>query len=173
MGADEPAAVAPILLFACGNLSRGDDALGPLAAERVAALVAEHDLAVLVECLIDFQLQIEHALDLVGRRAVVFVDASIGCTAPFAWTRVAAARDVSYTSHAMSPAAVLQTYVDVRGEAPPCSWQLAIRGETFELGEPPSLNAMANLEAALAFLAAWIETGEWTQGERPGGGQAG
>lgn len=32
---------------------------------------------------------------------------------------------------------------------------------------------MANLEAALAFLAAWIETGEWTQGERPGGGQAG
>lgn len=157
MGADEPAAVAPILLFACGNPSRGDDALGPLAVERVAARAGERGQSALVECLVDFQLQAEHALDLVGRAGVVFVDAGVGGAQPFAWTRVAPVRDVSYTSHAMSPAAVLQAYVDVHGETPPPCWQLAIHGESFELGDPPSPGAAANLEAAVAFLCAWLE----------------
>ncbi|MBL8482901.1 MAG: Ni/Fe hydrogenase, partial [Rhodocyclaceae bacterium] len=44
-------------MFAWGNPGRGDDALGPLFAERIEAL----DLPG-VECLTDFQLQVEHAL---------------------------------------------------------------------------------------------------------------
>lgn len=63
---------APILIIGIGNPSRGDDALGPLAIERLEAL----DLAG-VELLTDFQLQVEYALDLAGRRRVIFVDASV------------------------------------------------------------------------------------------------
>jgi hydrogenase maturation protease len=163
LSADEPATVAPILLFACGNPSRGDDALGPLLFERIEAASGWGGR---VECLLDFQLQVEHALDLVGRLAVVFVDASVGCAAPFSWTRVTPARDVSYTSHAMSPTAVLQAYLDVRHEPPPCCWQLAIRGEAFELGEPPSPGALANLGAASAFLVGWIEAQGWRDAGR-------
>jgi hypothetical protein len=48
----------PILVFAWGNPSRGDDALGPLFAERIEALGLPG-----VECLTDFQLQVEHALE--------------------------------------------------------------------------------------------------------------
>src|SRR5450830_1062984 len=74
-----PAPVAPLLVFGWGNLSRGDDALGPLCIERLRALAAP---ATAVDYLDDYQLQIEHALDLVGRQRVLFVDASLSCGAP-------------------------------------------------------------------------------------------
>ena len=81
-----------------------------------------------VELLTDYQLQIEHALDLVGRQRVVFVDASVRAEAPYDYARVEPLRDDSFSSHALSPAAVLDTHRNVVGEPPP-AWVLAIRGE--------------------------------------------
>lgn len=133
---------APLLIFAYGNPSRGDDALGPLLLERLEALDIPE-----VELLTDFQLQVEHAIDLQGRERVLFIDASISCPPPFAFSRLAPAKDSSFTSHAMSPAAVLQACLELYGEVPP-AWLLAVRGEHFELGEPLSPAAAANLEAA-------------------------
>ena len=142
---------APTLVFGWGNASRGDDALGPLFIERLRALALPG-----VECLDDYQLQPEHALDLVGRVRVLFVDASVGCTAPFELATPRPARDASFSSHAMSPAALLQAYVDVQGTAPPPATLLAIRGERFELGEPLSEAAQLNLEAALTWARAFL-----------------
>ena len=71
--------IASLLIFAYGNPSRGDDALGPLLLERLQALNLPH-----VETLTDFQLQVEHAYDLQGRERVLFIDASVSCTAPYA-----------------------------------------------------------------------------------------
>ena len=68
---------APLLVLGVGNPSRGDDALGPLFIERAAEALKERVAAGELELLTDFQLQIEHALDLEGRRRVVFVDASL------------------------------------------------------------------------------------------------
>ena len=48
-----------VLVFGWGNPSRGDDALGPLFVDAVEAMKLPG-----VECLTDFQLQVEHALDL-------------------------------------------------------------------------------------------------------------
>jgi hypothetical protein len=73
---------APTLIFGWGNPSRGDDALGPLFVEHFTALAARHPEWGAVECLTDFQLQVEHALDLQGRRRVLFVDASLDAPAP-------------------------------------------------------------------------------------------
>jgi hydrogenase maturation protease len=142
---------APILIFAWGNPSRGDDALGPLLAERVAALELPG-----VECLTDFQLQVEHALDLAHRRRILFVDASRDAVAPYRRSRLSAARDASFTSHAMTPEAVMQVYADLHGTSPPPCELLAIRGERFELGEGLSPAAAAHLEAALAWLGVWL-----------------
>ena len=50
----------PILIFGYGNLSRGDDALGPLLLEYIE----DHCDLSTIELLVDFQLQIEHALDI-------------------------------------------------------------------------------------------------------------
>ena len=69
---------APTLVFGWGNRSRGDDALGPLFVERLLATRPAG-----VEGLEDYQLQVEHALDLVGRRRVLFVDASRVALPPF------------------------------------------------------------------------------------------
>lgn len=138
---------APILVIGIGNPSRGDDALGPLAIERLAAL----DLPG-VELLTDYQLQVEYVLDLQGRAEVVFVDAAATGPEPFAYLPVAPVRDASYSSHELSPAALLHAYEGLYG-APPKAHALAIRGHRYALGEPPSPAARANLEAALGFLA--------------------
>jgi hydrogenase maturation protease len=145
--------VAPLLVFGWGNLSRGDDALGPLCVERLRAMVAQ---AANIEYLDDYQLQIEHALDLVGRQRVLFVDASRSCPAPFEVTQLTAVQDASFTTHALSPQALLQVYCELRGEAPPPCTLLAIRGEYFELGEAPSPCAMTHLEAALQWAKEWL-----------------
>lgn len=148
--------VAPLLVFAYGNPSRGDDALGPLFAERAAALPAVAARASEIEFLTDFQLQVEHALDLVGRRAVLFVDASTSCPSPFVLEETRPARDVSFSSHELSPAAVLQAYVDVTGDAPPPTEVLAIRGHEFELGRDLSPAAESALTLALRRFEGWL-----------------
>lgn len=141
-----------LLVLGIGNPSRGDDALGPMFIERAGAALAAQIARGDVELLTDFQLQIEHALDLQDRARVVFVDASVGATSPFEYTRIAPGEDASCSTHAMSPEALLGTYRDVLGEPPP-SFVLAIRGERFELGEPLSDAARANLDAAVLHLA--------------------
>ena len=137
-----------IVVFAWGNPSRGDDALGPefLAQAEAIAAGAALDVAFVT----DFQLEPEHATDLDGRDLALFVDASATASSPFAFEPVAPRRDPSFTTHAMSPAALLATFADAFG-TPPAAFVLAIRGERFELGEPLGAAAQANLAAALAF----------------------
>jgi hypothetical protein len=174
---------APVLVFGWGNLSRGDDALGPLLLERLRAVVPA---TAGVEFLDDYQLQIEHALDLVGRQRVLLVDASLSCRAPFEVTRLGAAQDASFTAgppqgettpsggseahavanvgasfttHTLSPQALLQVFRDVQGSEPPPCTLLAIRGERFELGEPPSFAALEHLAAALHWAQDWLAIG--------------
>ena len=144
---------APLLVFGWGNRSRGDDALGPLCVERLRALSAG---GAAVEFLDDYQLMIEHALDLTDRRQVLFIDASLSARTPFEAGPVIAARDASLSSHAMSPQALLHVYRELHDEAPPPCMLLAIRGEHFELGAPPTASAMAHLEAAVHWARAWL-----------------
>ena len=148
---------APVLIFGWGNPSRGDDGLGPAFVERMEALRAGHPEWDEVECLTDFQLQVEHALDLYGRRRVLFVDASLDAAAPFCVAAVAPARDTSFTTHVMSPAAVLQVYCELEDEEPPPARLLSIRGERFELGDALSAPARDHLEQALAWAMRWLE----------------
>lgn len=142
---------APILIFGWGNPSRGDDALGPLLIERIEALELPG-----VECLTDFQLQVEHALDLQGRQRVLFVDASLDAEAPFSVSAIGPRKDASFTTHAMTPQAVLQVYCNLTDEQPPATWLLAIRGEKFELGEPLSQAGATHLDAALPWVHDWL-----------------
>ena len=146
--------IAPLLLIGIGNPSRGDDAIGPLAIERLAALNLPE-----VELLTDFQLQIEHALDLIGRREVVFIDAAASGAEPFHFSPGNPEADASATSHALSPAAVLQAFLRVTDEPLPAAFVLAVRGYDFELGAPMSAAAARNLDAALEMLIARLSPG--------------
>jgi len=153
---------APILIVGIGNPSRGDDALGPLLVERLTAL----NLAG-IELLTDFQLQIAYAIDLQGREKVIFVDASIGGAEPYQFKQIEPAADSSYSSHALSPAALLQTYRQLYGE-PPAAWVLAIRGYEFELGKGLSPQAVHNLEQALSCMTSSCATTSKQKGHHDG-----
>ena len=149
------AAPAPLLVLGWGNLSRGDDALGPLCVAALRDTLPAH-LQGQVEFLDDYQLQVEFALDLVGRQRILFIDASVDCDAPFEVHQAQARRDSSISSHALSPEALLQVFVDLQGHAVPSATVLAIRGQAFELGEPLSACAHTHLAAALAWARDWL-----------------
>ena len=142
----------PFLIFAIGNESRGDDALAPFLIRQLQSENPGNP----IECIEDFQLQVEHVTDLVGRRAVLFVDADMSCKAPFHFSEISAEQDNSYTSHAMTPFALLHTFNQVYGSNPPPCYLLRIRGYGFELGESLSDEASANLQSATAKVREWL-----------------
>ncbi|MDO8294720.1 MAG: hydrogenase maturation protease [Gallionella sp.] len=143
---------APILIFAVGNESRGDDALAPLLVRGLEGWVETAGLVGRIELIEDYQLQVEHVTDLIGRSAVLFVDADMSCTEPFHFSEIAAEKDGSYTSHVMTPFALLHTFRQVYGIDAPATFLLRIRGYDFELGNPLGDKAAANLEAAMKLV---------------------
>jgi hydrogenase maturation protease len=135
-----------LVVFGWGNDARGDDGLGPLLLARIAA--AGWPEVTIIE---DFQLQIEHALDLDGAELALFVDAGRDTPAPFAFAEIAPKNAFRHTTHALAPEAVLDVFARLRGRAPPPSFTLCVRGERFELGDGLSDAAREGLEAAWAF----------------------
>jgi hydrogenase maturation protease len=143
----------PVLVFGYGNPSRGDDALGPLLIEHIQECFGADRL----ELLTDFQLQIEHALDLDDRKLVLFVDASIAGPAPWNFSELEPVADIGYTTHAMHPASVMAVYQSIRKHPPPPCFLLAVKGESFELGDGLSSNAERHLREAEAFIEGLLD----------------
>jgi hydrogenase maturation protease len=157
--------IAPVLVVAIGNRSRGDDALGPLLLDRLRthldARSRPHphapDRVRDVDLLEVYQLQIEHSLDLRGRERVLFVDACVGLAMPFRIEPVAARTAGGAFSHALSPAALLDVHRRVFGEDPPPCWLLSVAGDSFELGEGLGGTARAHADAAWPALCAFVD----------------
>ena len=135
-----------IVVFGWGNDARGDDGLGPLLLARVAAQWPE------VTTVEDFQLQIEHALDLEGAEAALFLDAGKGTPAPFAFAEIEPKWVERHSTHSIAPESVLEVYARTLGKPPPPSFTLSVRGERFELGEGLSAEAAERLETAWGFV---------------------
>ena len=140
-----------LLVFGYGNPGRGDDALGP----ELVARVGKMQLAE-IECQNDMQLQVEHVTDLDGCDQVLFVDADMSCAEPFEFSQIGAAKDDSYTSHAMTPPALLHAYRQVYGMDAPPAFLLRIRGYDFGLGAALSDKASANLQAATKLVIGYF-----------------
>ena len=140
--------LAPVVILACGNPSRGDDALGPLLLDRLQEWLDAAGLAEGFELISDFQWQIEHALDLVGRRLALFIDAGMQTPAPLRFGPVPAIDAAIPGTHALSPAAVLAVLPRIAQPAPP-AFVLCVAGECFELGE--GLSTAASRHAGRAF----------------------
>ncbi|HJV23108.1 MAG TPA: hydrogenase maturation protease [Holophagaceae bacterium] len=142
---------AKVVVLGWGNPSRGDDALGPELLARVEAWIGAHP-GCSVEAFQDFQLQVEHSLDLQGRDLALFVDAAVTGPDPYTFRRVAAASEADPTTHALSPGGLLRAYGTLRCGPPPPAFALAVRGHAFELGDEPGLQARINREAAWQLL---------------------
>lgn len=136
-----------VLVLGFGNPGRLDDGLGP-------ALVAALESAALpgVCCEANYQLVVEDAAAIAEHEVVVFVDADVGCSPPFCFDAVRPDPTLSFTSHALRPAALLA----LAHRLPGCKargYLLGVRGYAFNgFGEGLSAQATANLQSALAFL---------------------
>ncbi len=146
---------APVLILTYGNPSRGDDALGTAMFDLLEKHKLENSQLDHVDLYTDFQLQIEHAVDLEDRQYVLFIDAGVSCSEPFECDRLQPERDDSFTTHAMSPASVLAVYKQIHGSEPPPAYLLTIRAYKFGLGKSMSTQAKANLQKAYRYI---IET---------------
>lgn len=145
-----------IAILGCGNPSRGDDALGPALLEKVEEWIRAHPhLQVVVAQ--DFQFQVEHALDMVGCDLVLFVDASAIGPDPLTLRPVMPSRHSSFSTHAVSPEALLHTFNSLGFGAPPPAFALGIRGHAFDLGQPLSAQARQNLEEAWRLIKELLE----------------
>ena len=143
---------APVVVFAVGNPSRGDDAIGPVICGRLAKWLENERLTDRVELIEDFQLNVEHALDLQGRELALFIDAGENTPAPFIFEQIYPSTATSHTTHALPPQAVLQVYRQMEGKEPPPSFVLCVRGEQFDLGEPLTATAEKHAEPAFDLL---------------------
>ncbi len=143
---------APVVIFAVGNPSRGDDAIGPELCGQLEKWLENEQLAGQFELIEDFQLQIEHALDLQGRQLALFIDAGENTPDPYTFGQIEPATGIAHTTHELPPEAVLQVYLQTENTPPPPAFTLCIRGENFELGDPLSPAANAHASAAFELL---------------------
>ncbi len=153
-----------------GNTSRGDDGAGPILGRKIAGL--GHPAIIVIE---DFQLQIEHVMDLQDGVPVLFIDASVDVEADFALERLTPRNDHSVSTHSVSPGALLCLYEKTYGQVAPDAFLMHVPGEDFELGNAISRKTSACIDSAWAFLNAllaepseqWLALLEIASAERP------
>ena len=141
----------PVLLFAYGNLARGDDALAPLLLNRLQQAGVANVCGHPAKYLCDYQIQVEHVLDLQDCSRVVLIDAHANQSLPFRFYPLQVRQDTHYTTHGMSAETLLHTYRHTLRSDPPSSYMLAISGESFDLGQALSAHAQTNLDLAFDF----------------------
>ena len=147
-----------LIVFAWGNESRGDDGIGPLLARRLTAL--ERPELVVIE---DHQLNIEHVMDFAGDTPLLFIDASVSIESGIHVEKIEASADGNFSTHAISPQALLNVYQETSGGTAPVSYLLHVAGDSFGLGESLGEKGRAAAESAWAFLEELLEAppSEW------------
>jgi len=135
-----------ILVFGIGNPGRQDDGLGP-------AFISRLEKAKIPEIYLeaDYQLQVEDSLLFSEHQLVVVVDAIKSGRKPFVFKKINPAGEASFTTHDLSPEALLYL-TQVLYEKSPEAWLLGIRGHRFSLREKLSPKAQENFEEAYKFL---------------------
>ncbi len=151
-----------MLLIGYGNPAREDDGLGPAAVE---AMREYSDADVTIDA--DYQLTVEDSEAVSQHDVVIFVDAAIDGSGPFYFKRVQPLRQESFSSHSVSPEAVLGLAQDLF-QAGAAAYKLGIRGYSFEMFcERITDGACANMQEAVRFLERLIRTRDFSQAACP------
>lgn len=136
-----------LTVFAWGNTSRGDDAIGSILAGRIIDLGNRA-----INVVEDHQLNIEHVLDVVEDVPILFIDASVAVQTDYAVEKLTPVRDASISSHSIAPAALLDLYEQTLENSAPDAFLLHVRGSSFELGDDISESASESVDQAWRFL---------------------
>lgn len=146
---------AKILLYGYGNPGRLDDGLGP-----ALAATFEHATSEWFTVEANYQLTVEDAQLVAEHDVVIFADASLDGPEPFSLARVRGQARSSFSTHSLSPAAVLGLAHELFA-AKTRGYLLALRGYRFdEFGEELSSGAKANLDAARTLIKEMLHHGD-------------
>ncbi len=152
-----------LLIFAYGNISRGDDALAPLLVERLQQRGVEQGCGLQLKYLSDYQMHIEHVMDMQHCQRVLLIDAALDLPEALRFYPVTAHQQTLYTTHGMSPSTLLHTYQQVLHQDPPPTAMLAVAGYSFELGEALTPEAEDNLAQAERFILSLLAADDFSQ----------
>ena len=136
-----------LIVFAWGNESRGDDGIGPVFARRLRELDDAR-----VEIVEDFQLNIEHVTDFRGRTPLLFVDASVAIESGFAIEQIGPSDEGNFSTHAISPQALLNVHRQTTSEPQPPAYLLHVAAREFALGDDMGETAQNAIDEAFAFV---------------------
>jgi len=139
--------LSTVLLIGYGNPGRLDDGLGPALADAIESMNLS---GVTVDS--NYQLSVEDADAISQHDVVLFVDASVSGREPFSLDRVDPRKEVSFSSHSISPEALMDMANNMlKGNTQ--GYILGIRGYEFnEFGERLSSKATDNLSEAVRFV---------------------
>lgn len=153
-----------VLLIAYGNPGRQDDGLAPLLAERLERLNITD-----VEIDTDYQLTVEHALEISQVDIVIFADATEEDIEPFYFRPVSfdePGANLSFSTHSISPQAVLKLS-DELFQSKAKAYLLGIRGYDFsQIAEGLSSLALDNLNQAEAFITPLLQSGDFSLAQK-------
>ncbi|MBI3795038.1 MAG: hypothetical protein HY280_09980 [Nitrospinae bacterium] len=124
-----------------------DDGLGPAFASRMECL---NITGLSIES--DYQLVVEHALEISKFETAIFADASLNSPPPFTFEEIIKTPSGKFNGHSLAPEEVLH-FAKTMFSAKTRGFLLGIRGYEFNgFGEKLSDEAEKNLNEAVAFL---------------------
>lgn len=133
-----------LLVIGYGNTLRGDDGVGPRAAEAIATLALPGVRALVCPLLTP---ELAEAVSLAG--VVIFVDAAVDAPREVLMRPLVPAASSQVVAHAASPATLLALARDVYGRVPE-AWWLTIPVADLGIGETFSPLAQRGLAEAIA-----------------------
>jgi hydrogenase maturation protease len=140
------------LVLAFGNPVRGDDGIGPAAAEYLAACGIA---GVTIDT--DYQLCLEDTLSVADHDFTVFIDATVEGEGPFIFERVEGRDDPSVFSHSLEPSRIIGLVKSLFGKER-TGYVLGIRGYDFTMfTEGLTEKARSNMNTAMEFITAFLE----------------
>lgn len=140
------------LIIAYGNPLRGDDGVGPTAAQVVDSWRLPGVRVVIVHQLAP---ELIDAMKQAGR--VLFVDADCsGSEKAYAVREVEPKKSRHLLGHWESPASLLALLSELENRTPK-AWLLTISGSAFEHGPQLSEAASTHLKTALLWIRGWLE----------------
>lgn len=139
-----------LLCFGIGNVSRGDDALGPslldfIEAETPLFQITKEEV---------FQLQPENLYELSGQDVVLFLDADARFKKDISFESIEPhAVESAFVSHALSPQRLLSMHQELADQSTPAAFLLSMGAADTELHEGLSEQGKLNLDSARQLIS--------------------
>jgi hydrogenase maturation protease len=139
------------LVIACGNPLRGDDAVGPTAADIVSSWEAPG-----VKVLTVHQLVPELIDEMQQVQRVLFIDAATNADdGPFQSTVVEPMKSSRFFGHYETAANLLALLHELGGPTPD-AWLVSISALSFDHGMALTVSVKCNMHTALVWIRGWL-----------------